>query len=124
LQVAQKEDWHIIGGKLGFTQFHGAAPMCSPVLAEKLHHIYREYLLHFDNMYVQQWRTRRRAVSSQQLYTMARYTYTLVEGMRAVGVNDEITEKTVESHRSKLQGFVQQQKEFSNSVLQHPASSS
>jgi hypothetical protein len=115
-QVAQKEDWHIIGGKLGFIQFHGAAPMCGPALAEKLHHIYREYLLHFDNMYAQQWRTRRRAVNSQQINMMARFAYTSVEGMRAAGVGDELI-RMVESHRAKLQGFVKQQKEFSNSVL-------
>jgi hypothetical protein len=103
---------------MGYVQFHGNPPTCGPALAEKLHHAYREYLLHFDNMWAQRYARNnpRVNVNVQRMAVMARFAYVPAEEMRAKGVSDDVV-RLVEQWRPQLQNFLQNQKELRDSVI-------
>ncbi|KAJ7773049.1 hypothetical protein B0H16DRAFT_1363068 [Mycena metata] len=53
--VAQKDLWAVIGGRMGFVQFPGTdtePAKSGPGVAQHLAHAYKEYLAAFDNVYV------------------------------------------------------------------------
>ncbi|KAJ7126683.1 hypothetical protein C8R44DRAFT_701425 [Mycena epipterygia] len=53
--VAQKDLWSVIGGRMGFVQFPGSdtePPKSGPGVALHLAHVYQEYLVAFDYVYV------------------------------------------------------------------------
>ncbi|KAF9007653.1 hypothetical protein BDQ17DRAFT_1351077 [Cyathus striatus] len=55
LKVMQKDLWSVIGGRMGFVAFPGTdkePPKCGPGAAQRLCHVYKEYLSVFDNMYI------------------------------------------------------------------------
>jgi hypothetical protein len=101
---------------MGYVQFQGNPPTCGPALAEKLHHIYCEYLLHFDNMWAQRHARNNPRAHVQRMNLMARFAYVSAEEMRAKGVSEEVV-RTVEQWRPQLQTFLQSQKELRDSVL-------
>lgn len=46
------DKWAIIGGKLGWIHFPGDPPKSGPAVAQRLLHVYNQYLLRFDEMYM------------------------------------------------------------------------
>lgn len=70
LQVNQKDLWPVIGAKLGFVNFPGTETepgRAGPALAAHLEHIYKEFLLDFDQQYLKQLVQHRRQQMQQQV---------------------------------------------------------
>lgn len=61
--------WAVIGARLGFTSFPGSESepaKAGPGVAQQLQHMYKQYLLHFDNWYAAQYMEKKMAVMQQQ----------------------------------------------------------
>ncbi|KXN85860.1 hypothetical protein AN958_10758 [Leucoagaricus sp. SymC.cos] len=57
-KVQESDSWNIIGGKMGFVNFPGSdrePPKSGPGVAQHLAHVYREYLLDLEQVYVRTW---------------------------------------------------------------------
>ncbi|KAJ7104308.1 hypothetical protein B0H15DRAFT_809422 [Mycena belliarum] len=53
--VSQKDMWAVIGGRMGFVSFPASETepaKAGPGVAQHLAHVYKEYLMQFDNVYV------------------------------------------------------------------------
>jgi hypothetical protein len=101
-------------------QFYGPGnqPMSGPANAEKLRHIYREYLHLFDTMYTQSWRSRQRPapqMNQAQINLLTQYSHMSVEELRARGTNEDMI-KMVERFRTMIQRNQQQQKDFRGAI--------
>ncbi|KAI0714422.1 hypothetical protein C8T65DRAFT_644276 [Cerioporus squamosus] len=67
--VNQKDLWPVIGAKLGFVHFPGnenEPGRAGPALAAHLEHIYKEFLLEFDQQYLRQLFQHRRQLAAAQ----------------------------------------------------------
>ncbi|KAI0749853.1 hypothetical protein C8Q80DRAFT_1164314 [Daedaleopsis nitida] len=72
--VHQKDLWPVIGAKLGFVNFPGTdtePARAGPALAAHLEHIYKEFLLEFDQQYMKQLYQHRRQFQMQQQKQMS-----------------------------------------------------
>ncbi|OBZ72332.1 hypothetical protein A0H81_07506 [Grifola frondosa] len=61
-RATQADQWPIIGANLGFVQFPGSETepaKCGPGVAQHLQHVYREFLMMFDNAYIMSINKRR-----------------------------------------------------------------
>ncbi|KAJ3574140.1 hypothetical protein NP233_g1972 [Leucocoprinus birnbaumii] len=57
-EVNVREIWNVIGGRMGFVNFPESdrePPNSGPVVAQHLAHVYREYLLDFEQVYLRTW---------------------------------------------------------------------
>ncbi|KAI0315181.1 hypothetical protein OF83DRAFT_373645 [Amylostereum chailletii] len=52
----QKNLWPLVGGSMGWVNFNSSeGPLCAPVVADRLQHVYRCYVAAFDEAYHRSW---------------------------------------------------------------------
>lgn len=74
-QVAQKDLWAVVGGRMGFVQFPASdsePAKSGPGVAQQLAHAYKEYLAAFDNVYLSTVMESRRKNQANLQHSMAR----------------------------------------------------
>ncbi|KAK7051102.1 hypothetical protein VNI00_005214 [Paramarasmius palmivorus] len=123
--VQQKDLWPIIAGRLGCVQFPGEPPKSGPAAANQLAHVYREYLMEFDRIYMASFADQRRKTFAQQMVqnpiftkftapqikTLVEFSNKSVPEMRMANMPEELI-RAVEGHRQHLQVLAREQNLF------------
>ncbi|KAK7051056.1 hypothetical protein VNI00_005168 [Paramarasmius palmivorus] len=126
-KVQQKDLWPIIAGRLGCVQFPGEPPKSGPAAANQLAHVYREYLMEFDRIYMNSFVDQRRKnmmfaqhmahnpiftkFTAPQIKTLVECSDKSVHEMRMDNMPEELI-RAVEEHRQQLQVLAREQSLF------------
>jgi hypothetical protein len=122
--------WNIIGARMGFVQFHrteNEPAKSGPGVAQKLAHIYKEYLFQFDGFYVSQTQDQRMKMqqanasfqaqvaafnwSPSQMQAVIALSHMSLQDLHAQNIPEKMIQ-FVENHRASLQRTYQDQKYF------------
>ncbi|TFK70305.1 hypothetical protein BDN72DRAFT_839158 [Pluteus cervinus] len=139
-KVDREELWNVVGGRMGLVAFPGTETepaKAGPAAAQRLSHIYRMYLLAFDQVYLQSVLDSKRKMAPappaqtqnqqglisrftpQQMQAVLSYAQQPVANLRSQGIPDKMIQ-FVESNRNYLQRLVQEQRLFQGGLRQGP----
>ncbi|ESK82159.1 hypothetical protein Moror_14483 [Moniliophthora roreri MCA 2997] len=126
--VQQKDLWPVIAARLGCIQFPGEPPKSGPAAANQLAHVYKEYLVDFDRIYMNSVIEQRRKqhlqmahqlaqtpiftkFTAHQIKTLVDFSAKSVQEMRMVNMPEELI-RAIESNRQQLQVLAREQNLF------------
>ncbi|KAK7051054.1 hypothetical protein VNI00_005166 [Paramarasmius palmivorus] len=116
-KVQHGDLWPVVAGRLGYVQFPGEPPMSGQAAAHQLAHVYKEYLMEFDCIYMTAFVEQRRKnmmlaqlaqtpiftkYTVPQIKTLVEFSKKSVQEMRLVNLS-EVLIHGVEGHRQQLQ---------------------
>lgn len=126
--------WNVIGARMGFVQFprtENEPAKSGPGVAQKLAHIYKEYLFQFDSFYMSQVMDQKMKIqqanasfqaqmaafnwSPQQMQAVVALSHMSLQELHAQKVPEKMIQ-FVETHRASLQRTYQDQKTFHKTV--------
>ncbi|EEB94332.1 hypothetical protein MPER_06869 [Moniliophthora perniciosa FA553] len=126
--VQQKDLWPVIAARLGCIQFPGEPPKSGPAAANQLAHVYKEYLVDFDRIYmtsvIEQRRKQHLQMAHQlaqtpiftkftahQIKTLVDFSTKSVPEMRMMHMPEELI-RAIEGNRQQLQVLAREQNLF------------